>query len=254
MDAFELNGLLLSGGPLRISSKIAGLRLAACTFDPRNGITLTAFDGDINDRSSYLLCRCVVGSLLVGQGVAQLTVADCIVGSIAGLAKVGSPPILPSPPSSPPGALALPEAPAVQLERVTVLGRIHCGVLNASESILNDVAIAEDQQSGCIRFSRYEPGSILPRRFQCVPSEEQAAACSGPGRCFGPVFNSRRFGRPDYGQLATACPLEILSASQQRSEIGAFTGALNPVRLNNLRIKLEEFMPVGLNPVIIAET
>ena len=137
---------------------------------------------------------------------------------------------------------------------MTVLGRIHCGALNASETILNDLAIAEDQQSGCIRFSRFEPGSILPRRFQCIPSEEQAAGCTGPGRCFGPVFNSRRFGRPDFAQLATACPPEILSASEQRSEIGAFTGALNPIRLHNLRTKLEEFMPVGLNPVIIAET
>jgi hypothetical protein len=254
MDAFELNGLLLSGGPLRISTKVASLRLAASTFDPRTGISLAAFDGDLNDRSSYLLCRCVSGALLVGPGVAQLTVADSIVSqsggiSIAGLAKVGSPPLL----SSPPG-IAAPEAPAVQLERVTVMGRIHCGVLNASETILNDLAIAEDQQSGCIRFSRFEPGSVLPRKFQCIPSEEQAGNCTGPGRCFGPVFNSRRFGRPDYAQLATACPPEILSASEQRSEIGAFTGALNPIRLNNLRLKLEEFMPVGLNPVIIAET
>ena len=260
MAGFELNGLLISGGPLRITSKVAALRLAASTFDPRTGISLAAFDGDLNDRSSYLLCRCVAGALLVGPGVAQLTIADSLISqsggiSIAGLAKVGSPPVLPSPPSSPPGGIAVPEAPAVQLERVTVLGRIHCGILNASESILNDLAIAEDQQSGCIRFSRFEPGSILPRRFRCIPSEEQlAAGCSDSGSCSRPVFNSRRFGRPDYGQLATACPPEILSASEQQSEIGAFAGALNPVRLNNLRIKLEEFMPVGLNPVIIAET
>src|SRR5262249_4122966 len=111
MDSFELNGLLLSGGPLHISTKGASLRLAASTFDPRTGISLAAFDGDLNDRSSYLLCRCVSEALLVGPGVAQLTIADSIVSqsggiSIAGLAKVSSPPFLSSPP-----AIAAPEAP-----------------------------------------------------------------------------------------------------------------------------------------------
>jgi len=68
------------------------------------------------------------------------------------------------------------------LERVTVLGRIHCDVLSASECLLDDVAVVEDRQSGCIRFTRFELGSVLPRRFQCVPSESEAAACGPPGR------------------------------------------------------------------------
>jgi hypothetical protein len=142
----------------------------------------------------------------------------------------------------------------VQLERVTLLGGIHCEVLNASESILDDIAVAEDQQSGCIRFSRFEIGSVLPRRFQCVPSELDQAACPAGARCLAPTFNSRRFGRPDYVQLAAATPAQILSASEQHSEIGAFAGSLNTVRLGNLRTKLKEFIPVSLQPVIIAET
>jgi hypothetical protein len=68
------------------------------------------------------------------------------------------------------------------------------------------------------------------------------------------LFNSRRFGRPDYVQLAVGTPAQILSASEQHSEIGAFAGALNTIRLGNLRAKLNEFMPVGLQPVIISET
>jgi hypothetical protein len=68
------------------------------------------------------------------------------------------------------------------------------------------------------------------------------------------LFNSRRFGRPDYVQLAVGTPAQILLASEQHSEIGAFAGALNTIRLGNLRAKLNEFMPVGLQPVIIAET
>jgi hypothetical protein len=68
------------------------------------------------------------------------------------------------------------------------------------------------------------------------------------------VFNSRRFGRPNYAQLAVTTPAQIVSGSEAHSEIGAYAGALNTVRLANLRSKLTEFMPVGLEPVIIAET
>jgi hypothetical protein len=264
MDSLELNGLVLSGGPLLIETKVSDLRLEACTLDPRLGISLLAADLDLNDRAAYLVCRCVAGGLRTGDGVAQLTIADSIIDqsggfAIAGLLGVTSPPILSSPlhpanpPSSPP-PLAAPAARSVQLERATVLGRIRCEALNASESILDDVAIAEDQQSGCIRFSRFETGSLLPRRYQCVPSRQDEAA-SPPGvRCLAPRFNSRRFGRPDYVQLAAGTPMQILSASEQHSEIGAFAGALSTVRLANLRTKLKEFMPVGLQPVIIAET
>jgi len=263
MDSLELNGLLISGGPLLLQNKISNLRLEACTLDPRFGTSLLAADFNLNDRASYLLCRCLAGGLRVGAGIANLTVADSVIDqsgsfAISGLLGVGSPPVfvpppvLTSPPSSPPQTA--PPAPGVQLERVTVLGRIHCVVLSASESILDDIAVAEDRQSGCIRFSRYETGSLLPQRYQCVPSEQDASSCPSSGRCLAPVFNSRRFGRPDYVQLAISTPTQILSGSEQHSEIGAFAGALNTIRLANLRAKLQEFAPVGLESVIIADT
>jgi hypothetical protein len=147
-----------------------------------------------------------------------------------------------------------PAPTVVQLERVTVFGLIFCEALNASESLLNDVALVEDQQSGCIRFTRFESGSVLPRRYQCLPSESQAKAGSNSGRLFAPAFNSLRFGRPGYAQLASACPREILTASEAGAEVGAFSGTLNTIRLKNLRTKLGEFMPVGLSAVVVAET
>jgi hypothetical protein len=265
MDSFVLNGLLISGGPLTVASKVTNLLLAACTFDPRFGVSLIATDEDMNDRANYLLCRCIAGSLQVGIGVAQLTVADSIVDvqngiAIAGWPPVSSPPAFTSPPaSSSPPLLSSPpvfsvaSAPAVQLERVTVLGSVYAEVLNASDSILTDLAVAEDLQSGCIRFTRYQLGSTLPRRFQCIPSEDQESSCISAAGCFAPIYNSRRFGRPDYLQLATACPSVLFTASDAGAEIGAFASQLNPIRLQNLRQKLQEFMPVGLTPIIIAE-
>jgi hypothetical protein len=145
-------------------------------------------------------------------------------------------------------------AQGVHLERVTVFGRVRCDVLDASEVLLDDLTFVEDQQAGCIRFSRYERGSVLPRRYECVPSDQQASACPPQARCLPPLFNSRRFARPDYAQLAAACPQEILTASEEGAEVGAFASALNTVRLKNLEIKLQEFLPVGLSALVIAET
>ncbi len=258
MDSLELNGLLISGGPITVERSIAHLRLFACTIDPRMGNALRAARFDLNDHADYLLCRCVTGGIRAGSGVSRVTIANSIVdqsrgNAIAGLMGPASPPVISSPPSSPPDT-AVPAAGTIELERVTVFGRIFCNALNASESILDDVALVDDQQSGCIRFSRYEAGSVLPRRYQCVPNETQVAQATPGRRCLAPAFNSRRFGRPDYAQIAVGCPPDIVSASEQGSEIGAFASAFNQIRLSNLRTKLQEFMPVGLTAVIIAET
>jgi hypothetical protein len=268
LSKLDLSGLLVSGGPVVIQNELLKLHLEACTLDPRVSASgsLIATDSDLNHQADYLICRSITGGIVLEEGVKRVTVADSIVDqrggfAISGLAGAGSPPSSPplffsppaSPPSSPPSLLSQATA-FVQLERVTVLGQIHCDVLSASECVFDDLAFVEDRQSGCIRFTRFESGSVLPRRFQCVPSEAQAASCRPPGRCFAPLFNSRVYGRPDYAQLAAACPPEILTASERHSEIGAFTSALNPIRLSNLQIKLQEFMPVGLSAVVIAET
>jgi hypothetical protein len=244
---------------LLIQTRVQQLHFTACTLDPTTAVTgsLIANDMDLGngEGATYLLCRCITGGIGLGSGVSQLTVADSIVDQrggygIAGLSELVSPPTLLSPPIGPPS----PTAAIVQLERVTVLGLVSCEVLNASESLLNDVALVQDQQSGCVRFTRFERGSVLPRRYQCVPSDEQATACSPPWRCLAPVFNSLRFGRPDYLQLAAACPTEILTASEAGAEVGAFASVLSTIRLSNLKAKLQEFMPVGMSAVIIGET
>jgi hypothetical protein len=262
MASLTLAGLLISGGPMLIQSSVQQLSVAACSFDP-----LTAVNGSVfasgspagtrqtTGGSSCLFTSCITGGLQLGPGIGQLTVADSIIDQRNGYAIAGDPE-LPSPllPGSFRFGMVEPAPTVVQLERATVFGLIFCEILSASECLLNDIATVEDQQSGCIRFTRFEFGSTLPRRYQCLPSESQAKAGSNSRRLFAPAFNSLRFGRPDYAQLAAACPREILTASEAGAEVGAFSGNLNTIRLNNLRTKLGEFMPVGLSAVVVAET
>ena len=152
--------------------------------------------------------------------------------------------------------VGLTESPVrgLHLERVTVLGRIHCEVLEASECLLDDITRVEDQQAGCIRFSRYEIGSQLPRRYLCVPSDERSASWTSRARCEAPLFGSRTFGWPNYVQLAARTPDSIRNASERRSEVGAFTDRLDTLRRRGFEIKAREFMPVGLSALALAET
>ncbi len=243
MDRLEVSGLLISGGPLQIDTALDDLTITGCTFDPLTsgaGGSIISNDSDGQRAASYLLCRCITGDIRLALGVGRLTVADSIIDA--------------------PGRRAIDaidvDEPVrvVQLERVTVLGQLHCVELHASESILDEVATVEDRQVGCIRYSRYERDSVLPRKFACVPSSTALHAARLDLRYLAPIFDSRHFSRCDYARLAASSPVEIATASEAGSEIGAFASGRATIRLENLQLKLNEFLPVGLSALALAET
>jgi hypothetical protein len=145
----------------------------------------------------------------------------------------------------------------VSLERTTVLGPLHVHRIDVSESILNDVARVENAQHGCVRFSAWSTGSILPRKYECVEIAPRTA-----------LFTSRHFAQPGYAQLRSDVDRfvkavsgggainrsSIREGSQNGSEMGAFSSELASIKERSLLIKFEEFMPVGLVPVIVHVT
>ena len=145
-------------------------------------------------------------------------------------------------------ALAVADA-AVQLTRVTVLGRIAAHRLSASDSILHDFAAVDDTQDGCVRYSACASGSALPRQY------ESAAIPAGAA-----IFTSDSYGQPGYAQLletadsAVVGGASICAGAENRSEMGAFCADLNPVKEQGLLIKYAEYMPLGLMPVIVHVT
>ncbi|GAA1954754.1 hypothetical protein [Microbacterium deminutum] len=147
-------------------------------------------------------------------------------------------------------ALAL-DAGLTQLDRCTVLGRAYVHRLECSESILDDIAIVRDAQDGCVRFSAWSTGSRLPRRYESVEL--------APG---APVMVSRRYGEWGYAQLSdgadsailsgnTSTTPTVLSGSRERSEMGVFCRDLASVKDRSLLIKAQEYLPVGVAPVLI---
>jgi hypothetical protein len=112
--------------------------------------------------------------------------------------------------------------------------------------------IVEDTQHGCVRFSAWATASVIPRQYESV---EIAAGA--------PLFTSRVFGNPGYAQLMAGVDANIVSGAagatisagaEDGSEMGAFARDRNPIKERSLLIKYQEYMPLGLVPVIIDVT
>lgn len=230
----EVSGLLISGGPLQIRGELTQLLITACTLEvPAVGtVSIASGDEQEDHRARYVICRCLLGAVLTGQGIDRVVIADSVVDNLGGLAIGG---LLGGSGGDPP-------ARAVQLERATVLGRIRCDSLTGSESVIVGSAYVDDRQSGCLRFSRFDAASAnhLPRRFRCLTD--------------APRFASYIQWRPDYARLALTTPPPVLTASEAGDAIGSFASARMGTRLANLAAKLREFLPVGLVPLVVAET
>jgi hypothetical protein len=146
---------------------------------------------------------------------------------------------------------------SVNLSRCTILGRSVVHRLEASECILQDLASVDDTQNGCVRFSAWADGSVLPRQYESVRIRQAA-----------PLFTATDFGQPGYAQLLplvdgqilppsvpTNAPQNTISAgAQDGSEMGAYAREKNPIKQRVLLLKFQEYMPAGLIPVVVNVT
>ena len=138
--------------------------------------------------------------------------------------------------------------------------------------IFTDQVIAEQRHAGCVRFSFVPVNSITPQRYRCQPDlaiqtaiekAEKAAPLTPAQRAaitaqvqarVVPSFTSIHYGDPGYAQLRLGCPIEIRTGADDGSEMGVFCHLKQPQRETNLRIRLEEYLPFGLNPGVIYVT
>jgi len=153
-------------------------------------------------------------------------------------------------------AVAFADGTAI-FSRCTVMGRVVVHRCQASECILRDLTQADDTQDGCVRFTAWADGSVLPKKYESVRIAQGA-----------PLFTSTDFGQPGYGQLLPSVDTAILPATgptaglqntisagaEDGSEMGAFARDKNPVKVRGLLLKYQEYMPAGLVPVLIFAT
>ncbi|MDF0545068.1 hypothetical protein PX699_22200 [Sphingobium sp. H39-3-25] len=277
-----LNGLVVSGGAIRIpaaGNALRMLRLRHCTIVP--GRSLNADGSPAQPAAPALVIeqrdvtveieRCILGAIHAHPSV-QLSIIDSIVDAnapenvaFAGPAGTG-------------------EGPVLRAIATTFVGKVHAAAMMlVSNSIFSSALAAGDawtapvraerRQIGCVRFSFVPSGSRAPRRYRCQPSlaiaeaqnarkqinplvsqpELDAIAMAAIDRVV-PSWTSLRYGDPGYGQLLHAAPREIRTGADDESEMGMTHLLFQPQREANLRIRLDEYLGVGLEAGLIFET
>ncbi len=168
--------------------------------------------------------------------------------------------------------------PPASLVRTTIFGEVHVQELQlASEVIFTGRVNSKRRQNGCVRFSFVPEGSQTPRRYRCQPdleiaqrtdAAERAAALMGSTLSLSdidsirddvyswllPSFTDIHYGAPGYAQLLVSCPQQIQTGAEDGSEMGAYDFLKQPQRATSLRVRLQEYLPFGLEPALIYVT
>ena len=115
----------------------------------------------------------------------------------------------------------------------------------------------------------------MPRRYRCQPDLEIATHSDALRRAVAPnppapaqlaaiaaeldalirpLFVSRRYGDPAFGQLELRCATQIRTGADSGAEMGAFEFLKQPQREANLRDALAEYLRVGLEATLVYVT
>jgi hypothetical protein len=238
-----LDGLVIAGGALRVTGEIASLTLRHCTLVP--GIALAA-DGTPDQPGAPSLIvespgtvveidRCITGALRIEEGAEAI-----IQNSIVDAQEMANPAY-----AAPGDVLGGP----LTIENSTVRGAVATRLIEKATNTIflaappgvgRSPVLAERRQQGCVRFSYVPRGSQVPQRYNCQPTDDESA---GQVR---PQFTSMRYGDAGYFQLSPHTPDAIRRGADDEAEMGAFHDLYQPQRETNLRVRLDEFLRVGL--------
>jgi hypothetical protein len=240
-SAFTLDGLLITGRSVAVSGGV-WVTIRHCTLVPGWGLTADCQPRrpaepslELTDLGAgggrVLIEHSILGSIQVIEDEVQadpvpIQITDSIVDATGEEREAV-------------GAPGCPLAHArLTLRRCTVFGKILTHAIDLAEnSLFNGELRVARRQIGCMRFCSVVPGSRTPRRYECTSVR--------------PLFNSTLYGTPTYCQLADACGEEIRRGADDESEMGVFHDLFQPQREANLRARLEEHAPAGLDAGLI---
>jgi hypothetical protein len=252
---FTLDGIVLSGRPLRIGGKdkddtplvrvtvrratlVPGWDIdeKRCPMQPEESSVIVE-----NVRGTIAVDRSIVGTITVRNAVAEadpvrIDLRDSIVDATSDTRDAihGY------------GGYAWAN---LRIARCTVIGEVLAHAMELAEnSIFTGLVTIVRRQTGCVRFCHLPPGSRTPRRYHCQPVHE---ASEEEVRRVKPRFTNEVFGSPGYCQLAFDCADEIARGAEDEGEMGAFHDLFLPQRVAALRARLDHSTPAGLETGII---
>ena len=251
------------GTALIMRAAVARLEIIDCTFDPGGYRRLQNVPGpqralpraalhlpepygfaDPLDEDAFqptpdvVVQRSICGALHLDEGYA-LVIEDSIIDAAE--------------PGEPPGtafALAAATNPATAFSaplvvtNATFFGRARVTSARGQGGIWTHRLVVFDHQNGCLKHCYFSgDGDVLPQNYACVRGDDAQL-----------VFTSTWFGDPGYGQLALASDIRILTRGPGDEAMGATNFLFEAHKWTNLQIRLREFMPIGVRPLVVSVT
>ncbi|MBA3547650.1 MAG: hypothetical protein H0T76_14290 [Nannocystis sp.] len=225
-----IEGLWYGGGKLVLAGNYRRVTIRSCTLDPGG----TRADASALDPAELviqgtidelLIDRSIIAGIsLAGGAVAALHIRDSTVASTSPTIKLDLP------------------ATELTIERSTLAVETIGLRITATEILAQKPITVADQQNGCVRFSTIAPLSQIPAPYP-----------GGLADVFPHYFVSTRFGDPGFYVLSESAPDAVVRGAENGSEIGAYSRLLNPLKLDSVRTKIHEFMPIGRLAAFIRE-
>ncbi|PTQ69180.1 phage tail protein [Pseudomonas sp. GV071] len=258
----RLQGLYLApaagfpaGGALIARAAVARLELLGCTLAPgghglRDGsraplqAALHLVDGydfassaDVDafvPTPDIIIQRCIVGSLAVDSRY-RLDIQDSVVDAGLGFYDAAIGPLAIGAATDPDNAWGAPLAFA----GLTCFGAVRVAAVGGSGGIFTQRFQVLDNQHGCIKWSAFAAtDNRKPPNHFCV----QGARI---------VFTAERFNAPGYAQLQHETDRRVRELGPDDDAMGAFGFLLEAHKWTNLHVRLREFTPVGVRPLVI---
>ncbi|MFA5241071.1 MAG: phage tail protein [Sulfuricella sp.] len=186
-----------------------------------------AFSATVNCQHGRLFLRNVAAPRVVaqfsGSAVAALSARDCLFRDVSTATGL------------------------MRLEYCTVLRKTVCEWLDASDCIFAGIVQKDHPtqekppQAGCIRYSRLsktDMGAVAV--FRCSTAK--------------PLFFTSHYGDRPCGVLHPACLAEIRHGAEDGGEMGAFHSRGYVLQWEAMVSKLQDFLPVGIEAVVIPAT
>jgi hypothetical protein len=127
---------------------------------------------------------------------------------------------------------------------VTCFGPVRVSAVGGEGAIFVHRFEVLDNQHGCIKWSWFSgDADRLPPNHFCLHAPDARIA-----------FTSEWFGDPGYAQLADASDRRVLTLGPDDDAMGAFGFLRNAHKWTNLHVRLREFMPVGVRPLVVPVT
>ena len=241
-----INGVLLAGA-LRASGPGLGVVVQDSTLVPGRALTRHGLPAEPGAPSLVLDCpggaltldRCIAGPLLV-HATASARITNSVVDATERWHVAYAAPDM------------MGEGGALHVEDSTVIGKVRTHLLPlASNTIFLARRPVHDpwaaaiwctrRQSGCVRFCFVPSDAITPGQYRCLPGADTSLEFA-----LAPQFVSLRYGSPSYALLSGDCPVAAWQGADDESQIGAYHLLFETQGVGNLRTRIEEYLPFGL--------